>query len=67
MVTGANWGTVPGVAKTLGPSGANLILVASNAEHLAHAAKDLETGHIDLTKVPIDPRKPQRLRIAHFL
>jgi short-subunit dehydrogenase len=41
MVTGASRGIGLGVAKALADSGANLILVARDAQALAKAAKDL--------------------------
>jgi short-subunit dehydrogenase len=43
-------------------TGANLILVASNAEHLAHAATNLQNDHVTLTTVPFDLRNYRRSR-----
>jgi short-subunit dehydrogenase len=47
MVTGASRGIGLGVAKALADSGANLILVARDAQALAKAAKDLRREQSD--------------------
>ena len=44
MVTGASRGIGLGVAKALADSGANLILVARDAQALTKAAKDLHVS-----------------------
>jgi short-subunit dehydrogenase len=49
MVTGASRGIGLGVAKALADSGANLILVARDAQALAKAAKDLRREQSDVS------------------
>jgi short-subunit dehydrogenase len=49
MVTGASRGIGLGLAKALADSGANLILVARDAQALAKAAKDLRREQSDVS------------------
>jgi gluconate 5-dehydrogenase len=56
MITGASRGIGLGVAKAFAASGAKLILVASNAEHLIEAATNLENNHVAVTTAPFDLR-----------
>jgi short-subunit dehydrogenase len=61
MVTGASRGIGLGVAKALADSGANLILVARDAQALAKAAKDLRREQIDVRTAVFDLQKTNEI------